>query len=306
VTGGSNTYVWKSSTNQRTLSMDDIEDRVFPPVRVSGVRVHRVERDRAVDPRPRHRRQLPRLQVDLLHALVLGRLRLGQHRRRVHQPHLPRPSQQILEELVRGPADRRRRHLVHHPRLQPPEISHRPAEPVHLLHGLDQALGGALLLRVEQRLADVERGGHGGSHSSRQSAAHHVRRRVVHRLFVGYLLGHLVHHEVDALEWHVHSQLGGVRAVEGAQALQPVDVDDTSDGGFVRGIDHLHALFYHCKHKVRTRTTGGRWGYLLRGSLCRRVGGWICNPTRLKTNPFINKKFNTFQSEFCLAKIEDW
>jgi hypothetical protein len=114
------------------------------------------------------------------------------------------------------------------------------------------------LLRVEQRFADVEGGGGSGGDCAGQRAAHHVRLGVVAATGVGVLLHELVGHEVDALEGHVHRQLGRVRAVEGAQPLRLVHPAHTLGARLVRTPVHLQPLLHHCN----TRTFGVKDTYL--------------------------------------------
>ncbi len=128
------------------------------------------------------------------------------------------------------------------------------AEPVDDGEGVGQAADvrlagapeGAGLLRVEQRLADVERRGDGGGDGARDGARRHVAQRVVGALRIGGVLHGLVGHKVGALERHVHHDLRAVRPVEGGQTLRPVHLPHALHHRTVRALVHLQPLLHHC------------------------------------------------------------
>lgn len=74
------------------------------------------------------------------------------------------PGDEVLKELIDTPGDRRRWHHENNARRHATEEAGQPTQPMNCLDGIDNAANGmlalsesALLLRVEQRLADVER-----------------------------------------------------------------------------------------------------------------------------------------------------
>lgn len=103
----------------------------------------------------------------------------------------------------------------------------------------------ALLLRVQQRLADIERRRGGGCDGSRQTAGDDVRLRVVVALSVQQVLAELVDDEVQALKRDVHGQLRSVAAVERDRPFLGVNSPETVDPVPVRTPKDLHPLLYH-------------------------------------------------------------
>lgn len=101
------------------------------------------------------------------------------------------------------------------------------------------------LLRVEKGLADIQGGGGGGCNGPGQSPRHHVGRGIVLSVGIEELLKVLVGHEVQRLEGHVHGELGGVAAVEGARAFFLPHGTCTVQHATVGGIIHLHALLHN-------------------------------------------------------------
>lgn len=181
-------------------------------------------------------------------------------------------GESVLEELVDWPADGCGGHLVDHPRLDPLEEALQATQPVNCLEGVGQAwdlsvgsfVGGggserARLLRVEQGLADIQgRGGSGGDGPG-QSSGHHVGWGVVLSVGIEELLKVLVGHEVEHLEGHVHGELGGVAAVESAQAFFLPHGTCTVQHATVGRVIHLHALLHNWSHRgMRSRRNGAQ------------------------------------------------
>lgn len=184
-------------------------------------------------------------------------------------PLVPPLGEDVLEELVDGPADGGGGHLVDDPGLDAPEERRNAPHPVDGPEGLAQAgdvaaaghggphgaarrlrldhVDGLSLLRVEEGLADVQGGGGGGGHGACERARHHVRGGVVLSVGVEELLQVLVGHEVERLEGHVHGQLGGVAAVEGGGALAPQQGAHAVQHAAVRRVEHLQPLLHNCR-----------------------------------------------------------
>lgn len=164
----------------------------------------------------------------------------------------------VLEELVDRPADGCGGHLVDDPCLDPLEEAPQAAQPVNRPEGVGQARDVSVgsfvvvgrgaerdgLLRVEEGLADIQRGGGGGRDGPGQSPGQHVGRGVVLSVGIEELLEVLVGHEVERLEGHVHGELGGVAAVEGARAFFLPHGACTVQHAAVRRVVHLHALLH--------------------------------------------------------------
>lgn len=161
----------------------------------------------------------------------------------------------VLEELVDGPADGGGGHLVYDPGLYAFEVCRQAAKPIDSPEGVAEArdvsfsladgVDSQTLLRVEQGLANVQRGGGGGCDGSRQSAGHHVGRGVVMSLGIEQLLQVFVGHEVQSLERHVHGELRGVTAVKGQPPLPLPHAAHAVQNATVWRIVHLHPLLHH-------------------------------------------------------------
>lgn len=161
----------------------------------------------------------------------------------------------VLEELVDGPADGSRGHLVYDPGLNAFEVSRKAAKPVDSPEGMAEArdLSFALadgierqrLLRVQQRLANVQWRGDGGGDGARQRARHHVGGGVVMSLGVQQLLQIFVGHEVQRLEWDVHGELRGVAAIKRQRPLLLPHAAHTVQNATVWRVIHLHPLLHH-------------------------------------------------------------
>jgi len=131
-------------------------------------------------------------------------------------------GEDVFEELVDGPGDRRRGHLINDPRLDPSEVGGHAAHLVHRPEGIGHACDvsadvgaqGQGLLGVEQRFANVQRRSGSGSDSPCAGSGDHVGAWVVLSVGVELLLKEFVGHEVNGLEGDVHGELGGVAAIE--------------------------------------------------------------------------------------------
>ena len=105
------------------------------------------------------------------------------------------------------------------------------------------------LLRVEEGLADVQGCSDGGCDGTGQSSRQHVGGGIVLSVGVEELLKVLVGHEVERLEGHVHGELGGVAAVEGARAFFLPHGTCTVQHATVGRVIHLHALLHNWSHR---------------------------------------------------------
>lgn len=162
---------------------------------------------------------------------------------------------EVLEELVDGPADGGGGHLVYDPRLYAFEVSRQTAMPIDSPEGVAEARDASFsladgvesqrLLRVEQGLANVQWGGGSSGDGSGQSAGHHVGRWVVMSLGIEQLLQVFIGHEVQSLERHVHGELRGVTAVKGQRPLPLPHAAHTVQNATVWRIVHLHPLLHH-------------------------------------------------------------
>lgn len=108
----------------------------------------------------------------------------------------------MLEGFVGEPADGGGGHLIKDARVQAAEEALEAGGAQHERGRLRQPVR-RRLLRVERRLADVERRGSGGGQRARQPARQRVRRGVVRARRVHARLAPLVRHEVHRLRTRV-------------------------------------------------------------------------------------------------------
>ncbi len=161
----------------------------------------------------------------------------------------------VLEELIDRPADSSWGHLVYNPGLNAFEVSGKATKPVDSPEGMAEARDLSIapsdwierqrLLRVQQRLANVQWRGGGGSDGACQRARHHVRGEVVLSLGVQQLLQIFIGHEVQCLEWDVHGELCGVAAIKRQRPLLLPHAAHTVQNATVWRVIHLHPLLHH-------------------------------------------------------------
>lgn len=180
-------------------------------------------------------------------------------------------ANKVFEKLIDRPRNGRGRHRVEDARLQALEVALDAATPVDSGGRADETSDAALLrsvqylllLRVDERFADVQGSGDCSGEATSHSSGNDVCIRIVLALAIHDILHELVADKVNTLKGDVHHQSGEVAAIKGANAFRLKDVHHAGGARVVRTVVHLHSLFDHFSRihhgvvKKRGQTAGG-------------------------------------------------
>ena len=191
------------------------------------------------------------------HVIRLDRRCSSEHRWRNVRAVVMLRSQEVLKRLVDRPRDGSTGHHVYHSRRHALKIAQHAAVgidgPNGAEHTIDTRLSGwyrvvarlcgkRRVLSIEQCLAYVQWRRSGGGQSACHRTRQHVCHGVVRARSVQFVLAKLVHHKMQRLKRHVHSQLCRIASIKGMNALSSQYCFETVYTTLVRAVEHLQAL----------------------------------------------------------------